>query len=431
MVRLMTSVFEHVADILDPPEWQPIGRPPLLEHQIPPDWYWSLWLIEAGRGGGKTEGCARYFAKFMRQNSGARGRIIAPTFGDAVESCITGPSGLLSIDPEIRWRPTEPGGAKVEWPNGSEALVFGTPTPRDVERFRAGGNRHIDWWEELAANPMVRTTDKENNAWDQAQLGLRLGQHPHSIASTTPRNSPKYRAIRSGDKVALTKATPEDNPYISREWLQEIYGLYGGTRLGRQEISGELLEDIEGALWTPTLVENTRKVCEEFSKVTVAVDPSGGSTSENDEQGIIVCGKGIDGHGYTIADRSCRLSPDGWGRRVIQAYLDNAADEIVYESNFGGDMVVSTIRGAARSMDIAEPHLQKVTATRGKQLRAQPVAALFEQNRAHLVSVFDELEAQMTSWTPENGESPDRLDAMVMALTHLMLEKEYSWRPLE
>jgi phage terminase large subunit-like protein len=205
--------FALAADLLDPPVWEPEGRPPLEPHQVPPAGGWKLWLLQAGRGAGKTEACARYFASYMRANPGHRGRIIAPTYGDAVEACINGPSGLKSIDPEISWLPSDPGGSKVRWPNGSEALVFGTPFPRDVERFRAGGNRHIDWWEEMAANPMLGTQDDERGAWNQAQLGLRLGHHPHSIASTTPRTTDGYRQIVALPGTEVTRATLFDNPH--------------------------------------------------------------------------------------------------------------------------------------------------------------------------------------------------------------------------
>ena len=235
--------FEIAADILDPPAWTP-DRAPLEPHQLPPAGAWSLWLLEGGRGCGKTEACARYFAAYMRRNPGHRGRIIAPTFADAAEACVTGASGLQSIDPEIRWLPSAPGGSKVIWPNGSEALVLGTPFPRDVDRLRAGGNRHIDWWEEMAANAQL------GDAWDQAAFGLRLGPHPHSIASTTPRTTPDYRRIRALDGVTRTHASLFDNPHLSREFVDQMRSRYEGTRLGRQELGGELIEDVEGALWT-------------------------------------------------------------------------------------------------------------------------------------------------------------------------------------
>lgn len=236
-------------DILDPPAWEPKDRPKLEPHQIPPGQPWNLWVLEGGRGCGKTEACARYYASYMRANPGHRGRIIAPTFGDAVEACIQGPSGLLAMDPEIKWLPSAPGGAKVQWPNRSEALVLGTPFPRDVDRLRAGGNRHIDWWEEMAANTQLK------GAWDQAAFGLRLGTHPHSIASTTPRTTPDYQAVRKLPGVLFTRARLFDNPHLPKEWVDRMRKKYEGTRLGRQELLGEMIEDVEGALWQRGMFE--------------------------------------------------------------------------------------------------------------------------------------------------------------------------------
>lgn len=413
-------------DLLDPPEWQPSGRPDLLPHQTPPDGPWDLWLMLGGRGAGKTEGCARYFAAYMRRHPGTRGRIIAPTFGDAVEACVTGPSGLQSIDPEIRFAPSDPGGAKVRWPNGSEALVIGTPSPRDVDRLRAGGNRELDWWEEIAANPQL------SDAWDQAQLGLRLGT-PHSVGSTTPRNTPKLRELLSLDSTKITRATSRDNPHLSDDWRAKLEAMYAGTRLARQEIEGQLLTDVPGALWTPALLDlgRTRNI-PDLVRIVVGVDPSGGAG----EQGIVVCGVGADGHGYVLEDRSCQLSPRGWGERAVQAYRDWRADRIVVERNFGGDMAEATVLGVDDTVPVT-----MVTASRGKRVRAEPIANLYgdpddlEQSspRVHHAQDADlaRLEDQLTTWTPWEGWSPDRMDAAVWALTDLMLEVEPQQRVVE
>lgn len=377
-----------------------------------------------GRGVGKTEGCARYFAGWMRRNPGARGRIIAPTFGDAVEACITGPSGLQSIDPEVAWLPSAPGGAKVRWPNGSEALVFGTPTPKEVERLRAGGNRHLDWWEELAANPQLEA------AWDQAQLGLRLGDHPHSIASTTPRNRKKLRQLVAEETTAITRAATRDNPHLSDEWRAKLEAMYAGTRLGRQELGGELLEDVEGAYWTSALIDQGRvQSYPDLARVVVAVDPAVTSGEESDETGIVVAGKGTDGHGYVLADRSCRMSPSGWAKRAIYAYDEFGADAIVAEVNNGGDLLEAAIRAECDRQVRTMPPYRAVHASRGKQIRAAPVANLYGDRddlegsipRVHHVGAFPDLEDQLMTWTPEDGSSPDRLDALVWAVTELML----------
>lgn len=402
--------FLLAADLLDPPAWEPADRPPLEAHQVPPGGDWNLWLLEGGRGCGKTEACARYFAGYMRMHPGHRGRIIAPTFGDAVEACIEGPSGLLSVDPEIRWLASAPGGAKVTWPNGSEALVLGTPFPRDVDRLRAGGNRHIDWWEEMAANTQLK------RAWDQAAFGLRLGAHPHSIASTTPRTTKDYRYLRGMAGVAMTHATLFDNPHNSPEWVAYMRRRYEGTRLGRQELSGVLIEDVEGALWTREMFEHRVEKPPDLVRVVVAVDPAVTSGEDSDDTGIIVAGLGSDGDGYVLADRTCHLSPDEWAKRVVDAYGAFDADRVVAEVNNGGDMVGVVLK----TQNDRLPY-KKLHASRGKRTRAEPVAALYEQGRVHHVGGFADLEDECCSWVPGDSDSPDRLDALVWAITDLML----------
>ena len=288
-------------DLLEPPSWEPADRPPLLPHQVPPDGDWSLWLLEGGRGCGKTEACARYFARYMREHPGARGGIIAPTNGDAVEACVRGPSGLLSIDPEIRFVAASAGGGKLFWPDGSEALVIGTAAPRDVERLRAGGNRDLDWWEEMAANGQLEA------AWDQAAFGLRVG-HPHSIASTTPRPIPAYSRIRETPGVVRTFTVMKDNPYNPPSWVSQMEARYGGTRLGRQELLGELIDDTPGALWTRALFEQHRVPAgpAHLARVAVAVDPAVSSGEHADDTGIVVCALG--GAGSAMCSRTPRCT---------------------------------------------------------------------------------------------------------------------------
>lgn len=203
-----TATFLAAADLLAPSTWEPEGRPPLLPHQIPPPLPWDLWLLEGGRGSGKTEACSRYFARYMREHPGARGRIIAPTNGDAVEACVRGPSGLLSIDPEIRFVGASAGGGKCFWPNGSEALVIGTAAPRDVERLRAGGNRDLDWWDDWrghhAAQPSrcdspdccLRQGSADQRE-DRSQLGEReLPRQPVVVLGLLPRRRQSLNRAR-------------------------------------------------------------------------------------------------------------------------------------------------------------------------------------------------------------------------------------------
>lgn len=412
------DAFELAADIAAPPRWSPKDRPPLLPHQKPPDGVWDLWLLEAARGAGKTEACARYFARYMHEHPGSRGRIIAPTFGDAVESCISGPSGLQVIDPEVRWLPTQPGGSKVTWPNGSEALVMGMPFPRDVDRLRAGGNRHLDWWEEMAANVQLAS------AWDQAALGLRLGDHPHAIASTTPRNTKDFRRIRDLQGVARTHATIDDNPHNSSDWVERMKVRYAGTRLGRQEIGGELIEDVEGALWGRVVLDACRvDTAPEMAIIAVGVDPAATSGPDADDTGIIVAGLGVDGDAYVLADRTCHLPPEGWGLRAVRAFHHWKADRIVVERNMGGEMVVHVIKTVDDSVPI-----KAVNASRGKMTRAEPIASLYgappkRPPRVHHVGGYPELEDQMCTWEQGDRDSPDRMDALVWVITDLMGRK--------
>lgn len=421
--------FALAADILDPPDWEAKNRPPLEPHQKPPDellkQVCDLWLLEAGRGAGKTEACARYFAWYMRKHPKTRGLIIAPTFGDAVEACIVGPSGLLTIDPEIQWKPSAPGGAKVVWPNGSEALVLGTHTPRDVERLRAGGNRGLIWWEEMAANPQL------GDAWDQAAFGLRLGSHPHAIASTTPRNTTEYRAIRDMAETKLVNGVSMfDNPHLGERFKAKMVKKYDGTRLGRQELRGELLEDVEGALWSRRMLEAARwnEDLPDMAVIVVAVDPAATSSSSADDTGIVVCGLGVDGYGYILEDLTCHLDPDGWGTRVVRAFNRWQADAVIGETNNGGEMVEFVVATAAENLEVMVP-FEAVTASRGKATRAQPVAALYgnpqseRETRIRHVPGMTELEDQLTTWVPGEEDSPDRLDALVWGLTTLFFEE--------
>jgi predicted phage terminase large subunit-like protein len=389
-----------------------------MPHQIPPDGDdWDVWLLEGGRGSGKTDGAAHYLDQHVNGPAcmpgypgGHRPAIIAPTLGDALEACVNGPSGLRAHNRGIRLVQGV-GGTHVRWPNGTEGKLFGAFTPEDVERLRAGGNRCIAWTEELAT--WVRLSE----CWDQMQLGLRLGTRPHVVASSTPKPRKKYLEVRSAAGTVRTGASTSGNPYLDEKVRAKYFATYGGTRLGRQELLAEILTDVPGTLWTYAMLEDRRPV-PDLTRCVVAIDPAVTSSEDSDETGIVVCGRGVDGRGYVLADRSCRLSPDGWARRAVQAYDDHAADLVVAEVNNGGDMVEDTIRTVRKTI----PY-KKIHASRGKQTRAQPVAALYEQGRVSHVEVFPELEDQLCTWTPESGASPDRLDALVWALTELMLNE--------
>lgn len=322
---------------------------------------------------------------------------------------VEGESGLLSINPTIRYEPSK---RRLTWPNGSMATTFSADEP---DRLR-GPQHHRIWCDELAAWRYGQQT------WDMAMFGLRLGSDPRAIVTTTPKPVKLVRDLmdpKREDVVITTSTTYANADNLAPSFLSSIVRRYEGTRMGRQELQGELLEDVEGALWSYAIIDAARvSTHPDLARAVVAIDPSG--SSDGDAQGIVICGTGSDGHGYVLADRTCHLSPDGWARRAVQAYQEFNADRIVAEKNYGGDMVEHTIRTAARDMGLSVP-VTVITATRGKRQRAEPVAALYEQQRVHHVGSLPELEDEMTQWTPESGESPNRMDALVWALSHLMV----------
>ena len=396
-------------------------------HQIAPDGDWDLWYLQGGRGCGKTDTMAAHFDRFLSRNRGTRGRIIAPTLGDAVEACVNGPSGLKAHNPTVTLSSKE-GGYHVYWPNGSVAKLFGCYSKEDIERLRAGGNSHIDWFEEIAAWRYLA------EALDHSYLGLRLGDHPYAIASTTPKPRKRLKELMASARTVVTTATLFDNPHNPQNWREGVVERYRGTRLWRQEVLGEYVDEVEGALWEFDSIAANRiaQAPEAMEHVTVGVDPSGGEEEGNDEQGIIAAGTAMcscrgeaELHAFVLADESCKLSPAGWGKRACRAWTEYDGDKIVGEVNFGGDMVSANIEVAARDLGLLGVNVEKVNASRGKVRRAAPIVALYEQGKVHHVGTFEELENQMTQWDPDSDRwSPDRLDALVWALTDLMLGKQ-------
>lgn len=412
------------ARIAAPVRWRP------EPHQVPPPGNWYGWLIMAGRGAGKSKACSEYVREHVAGPPCLPGpvphwiAIVAPTLGDGVTSMYEGPGGIRNADPSAKLVQA-PGGTVIRWPNGSQAKLFGAHTPEDVERLRAGGNSCLAVLEELAAWRYLDAT------WDQMRFGLRSGPRPHWIASTTPKPKHLIKKLASGGipNVARTYATMYDNPHLEQSVKDALEEAYAGTQIGAQELYGRLLEEDENALWKREHIEAARVPADrvpDLVRITVGVDPSGGAG----EQGIVVAGKSgpivPDGggralhHGYVLADETVHLPPDGWGRRAVQAALDWEADDIAVEVNYGGDQAVAVIAAAAQKLGVNIP-VRQVRATRGKAVRAQPVAALTAQGRWHHAGVFEELENQLTSWYPEIGWSPDRLDAMVWTAWHTRL----------
>lgn len=333
--------------------------------------------------------------------------MVAKTPADARDVMIEGDSGILSISPPWDKPLYEPSKRRLTWKNGAIALVFSSKEPDQLR----GPQYDLAWGDE------IRTWYYPQETWDNLMFGLRLGEHPRCIVTTTPLPLSVIKSImKAPDTVITTGTTYENRANLAPSFFRQIISKYENTRLGRQEINAELLEDVPGALW-----KRSNILCApapDLIRVVVAIDPATTSTEGADETGIIVAGKGINGRGYVLADRSARVSPDSWAQRAVQAYDDFKADTIIGEVNNGGEMVGLTIRTVRPNVSYKAVH-----ASRGKQVRAQPVAALYEQGKVDHVDVFEELEEQLVTWTPESGKSPDRLDALVWAFTELFLEE--------
>ena len=339
--------------------------------------------------------------------SGRWGRValIGPTAADARDVMVEGDSGMLAIAPPWFRPHYEPSKRRVTWPNGATAHLYSADEP---ERMR-GPQHHGAWADEIAVWRYLE------DAWSNLLFGLRLGDAPQIVATTTPRPLRWLRKLMDRPTTITTTGTSYDNwDNLAPTYIEEVISPYVGTRLGRQEIHGELLEDVEGALWTQALIEAGRveRVPEDLRRIVVGVDPPGGRA----EAGIVAAGLAANGRDYYVLDdRSLRGSPDTWGTATVDLLDWFHGDRIVAESNYGGSMVASTIA----TVDPNAP-VKLVHASVGKRIRAEPVAALYEQGRVHHVSTFTALEDEMCSYTGAPGEeSPNRLDALVWALTEL------------
>lgn len=392
-------------------DWRFWARPA----QIAPGGDWLTWLILAGRGFGKT----RTGAEWVREMIGAGyGRIalVAPTAADARDTMVEGESGILATAPPWDRPVYEPSKRRLTWASGAMATLFSAEEP---ERLR-GPQHDAAWCDELAAWKSAQET------WDMLQFGLRLGERPRQVITTTPKPIAALKAIMAAPTTVVTRGSTRDNAAnLAPSFLEQIVGRFAGTRLGRQELEAEILDDVPGALWTRDMIDAARRGARgDLVRVVVAVDPSGtkGAGDDGDSIGIVVAARTADGRCIVLADRSCKLSPDGWGRRAVDAYREFKADRIVAERNYGGAMVEHVIRTVDRSVSYRE-----VTASRGKVARAEPVAALYEQGKVTHGAGLEALEDQMCQMTGTGylGEgSPDRVDALVWALTELVLNAE-------
>lgn len=456
---------------LDPQElvalrynWQFWARP----NQLAPGGSWTHWLLLAGRGFGKTRTGAEWVLERVASGKAKRIALVAPTAADVRKVMVEGESGILACSPPWNTPLFEPSKLQLTWPNGAIAQLFSAEEP---ERLR-GPQCDTYWADELAAWAKLEET------WDMLQFGFRLGDDPRGCITTTPKPVIRVKELLKAEKtgeVAVTRGSTYDNKAnLAPQFFSTVVKKYEGTRLGRQELDAEILEDMPGALWNRTAIDNARvpnpgpamvpilmssdpvpgsrpevhdltalagiarsiveQVPEDLSRIVVAVDPNASNNEGSDETGIVVAAKGVSGHGYVLADFSMRGSPNEWATTVVLAHDLFRADRIIGEANQGGNMVEHTITTAAkflkmdgkRSSDFVGIVL--VHATRGKVTRAEPVAALYEQGRVSHVGTHSVLEDQMCLFTSDfdrkaMGYSPDRVDALVWALTHLFLEQ--------
>lgn len=394
--------------------WEAVRARP---NQLPPPGRWRVWLLMAGRGFGKT----RTGAEWVRAetNAGRRGRwaFIGATAADVRDVMIEGDGGILSISPPWN-RPTyEPSKRRLTWPNGAIATMFSGDEPDQLR----GPNRDGIWADELAKWKYPRET------WDNAEMVLRAGDDPRAVVTTTPRPIDVVRELLADPQTVVTRGSTYDNAAnLAPSFLQRMRTKYEGTRLGRQELNAELLTDNPGALWTLPQLDATRVTAlPPLVRVVVGVDPEATSTSEGSaETGIVVAAKGTDGHGYVLDDVSLRGTPREWAAQAVAAYHKHQANVLVAETNQGGEMVQQTIA----TVDLRVVY-KGVHASKSKQARAEPIAALAEQGRIHHLGTFAALEDQLVGWVPGSGPSPDRLDAYVWALTELFPEFSGEPRP--
>ena len=421
-IRLRQSVTKHLNQT-EKNRFDHIWEFQARETQLPPVGNWRIWMIMAGRGFGKTRSGAEWVRMIAEANPDARIALVSASLAEARAVMVEGESGLLGIcDPAHRPH-YEPSLHRIRFKNGAQAQLFSAAEP---EGLRGPQHSHA-WCDEIGKWPLSH--GRATRCWENLQLGLRLGHGPRIAVTTTPRAVPVVQRLvaqaAAGDEVKISRGSTNDNAeHLASRFIEAIASEFGGTQLARQEIEGQLLEDIEGALWSRSLLEQVRdhRPAPEHVRVVVAVDPP--SSAAGDECGIIVAALGADGIGRVLADCSVSgAAPAQWARRVADAASEWGADRVVAEANQGGDMVASVLRAADQALPVKLVH-----ASRGKIARAEPVAALYEAGRVRHLGMFARLEDQLCGLLVGGtyagpGRSPDRADALVWALTELLLGK--------
>lgn len=384
-------------------------------NQITPSGDWRVWLILAGRGFGKTRTGAEDVADYAMWNDGVRVAVVAPTAADARDTCVEGESGLLACIPHECIEGWNRSLGELILTNGSRFKLFSAEEP---SRLR-GPQHHRAWCDEISSWQYP-------DAWDQLMFGLRLGDDPRVVATTTPKPTKLMRELlaRRDRDVLITHGRTMDNAAnLPQAALDNLIARYAGTRLGRQELDAEMLDDTPGALWKRSDIDAYRvNAMPAMRRIVIAIDPAVSTKEGSDETGIVAAGIGEDGYYYVVSDKSSQYTPNQWATVAINEYKLLMADRIIGEQNNGGDMVENNIR-------MADPEVsyKSVYATKGKAVRAEPVAALYEQGRVRHVGSMPILEDQMCNFTTDYDRakmhySPDRLDALVWALTELAIE---------
>lgn len=382
-------------------EWIFKARP----SQIPPEGNWNTWLIQTGRGWGKTRTGSEFVIESVRSGVARRVHLVARAAADVRDVMIEGESGILTVSPPSFKPIYEPSKRRLTWPNGAIATTFAAENPDQLR----GPQCDLAWCDELASW-------RYPQAWDMLLFGLRLGANPRVVVTTTPRPRRFLRELAKAKSTIVTRGSTRENEInLSPIFMDAIFDKYGSTHLGRQELEGELLDEMPGALFHRKLIEAGRvKEYPKLERIVVAVDPATTGKESSDESGIIVVGVS-ERHFYVLADYSIRASPDAVCRRAILAYDEFKASRVVFEANQGGETWRTIVHGIEPQVATKDVH-----ASRGKFARAEPVAARYEQGRVHHVGIFSDLEDQMCNYVPGvPGDSPDRMDALVWAITEL------------
>jgi phage terminase large subunit-like protein len=386
-------------------DWQRWAR----QAQLPPDGDWVTWLLMGGRGAGKTRAGAEWVRGLAAHKIGPIA-LVGQTITEAIAVMVLGPSGLMAVTPP--WDRPKVSGATLHWPNGVTGVLLGA---NDPERFR-GPQYAAAWCDEVGKWP------KAEAAWDMLQFGLRLGDRPRQLVTTTPRPTRLVKRLLAEPSTVVTRMTTAENrQHLAGTFLSAVVARYRGTVLGRQELDGELIEDLPGALWTRDMFRRDDGVS--HGRIVVAVDPPATSGAGADGCGIVVAAR-TDAGAVVLADLTLKpAAPLAWATRAVRAYHDHGADCIVAEINQGGEMVQAVIAQVDPDVPVRTVH-----ATRGKWLRAEPVAALYAQGRVTHAAGLTALEDEMCAFGVDgrsDGHSPDRLDAAVWAVTELMLREGY------